>query len=140
MRGGNSLKRAIVAGFIAGLASGIVFFISRFNGWWDLFSFNPFAPPFNIQKMASYDIIMGITWGIIWGILYAIFYDFIPSKGIGKGLFYGLIVWTISILRGSVVSAAYGWFNYAVPYTLSGFISICIIYGLLIGYLYKPTK
>jgi hypothetical protein len=142
MRGGNSLKNYIIAGLIAGFVSGIVWFIFHISGLWDLFLVPPFFDPVDIQTLALIDIIQGSIWGIIFGAFYALFYDYIPAKGIKKGLYYGLIIWIIIFFRSTVIKTihAYVFKQHIIPEAIASFFAICIAYGLLIGYLYKPKK
>lgn len=140
MRGGNSLKSFIVAGLIAGFVSGIVNTIFSISGVYALLSAAPLVFPVNIQTIVIHGITVGIIWGIMWSIFYEIFYDYVPAKGVKKGLIYGLIIWIIAPIHNAGVSAMYGYFRYAIPYAFATFFSICITYGILLGYLYKPTK
>jgi hypothetical protein len=82
-------------------------------------------------------IIHNTLWGVLFGLFFAMVYDYVPATGIKKGLVYGLIIWIIAILRIGILSTIHGSLNYAIPHTLAGFFSICIVYGSLIGILYK---
>lgn len=131
------MKRAVIAGLIAGFVASIIAIILNVSGLYDLFSVTAHYPPVSFQIMVQIEIIMGIVWGIIWSIFYVIFYDYIPGKGIKKGLAYGLIIWIFAILRTALIFAAYGVHMWATPYAIAMFFSITIAYGSLIGILYK---
>lgn len=131
------MKKAIMLGLVAGFFSGIVSLIVKNSGLFELFSTASYPPIINIQTIAKIEITWGIVWGIIFGMLYAFFYDYIPSEGVKKGLIFGLIIWVIVFLRFATVAAAYGYHLFATPFALSTFVSLCITYGFLIGYLYK---
>ena len=137
MRGGNSMKNPIMAGLIAGFLSGISMFISSISGLYDLFSVFPGLMPYDVQTLAIFNIIHGSIWGIIFSIFYSLFYEYVPSKGIKKGIIYGIIIWIIAPIHRSGVAAMYGWHIWAIPYTIATFISIGIVYGLVLGILYK---
>lgn len=140
MRSGNNLK-GYIAGLIAGFASAIVMIIFNYSGLWEALSVYRYGYiPVDVQISVLFEIIYGTIWGIIWGVFYAYFYDTIPSKGVKKGLTYGLIIWMITGLRFAVISIPYGGYLWTTPFAISTFFSIAITYGLLIGYLYKPKK
>ncbi|MCW4033282.1 MAG: hypothetical protein NWF08_07850 [Candidatus Bathyarchaeota archaeon] len=136
----NSLRIGIVAGLIAGFFSAIVMIILNFSGLWEALSVAPHYIPVDTQISVSYELIQGTTWGIIWGVFYAFFYDYIPGERIKKGVIYGLMVYTIAILRSAQVLSSYGAFSWAVTWAFTSFFSIAITYGLVLGYLYKPMK
>jgi len=141
------MKKAIVAGIIAGLITGVVTTIlSNLGIDTELpilsyrleFSMIPTTP----LTIAVIEITLGVIWGIIFGVLYAIFYDYIPSKGVKKGFIFGLIFWTAGSIRPAALAAAHAlYFHWALAWTFFGFLSICIIYGLVLGLLYrKPSE
>ena len=65
------------------------------------------------------------------------FYDFIPGIGIKKGFVYGLILWVTTIVHMAILSTLYGPYEWPFQDIIAGFISLCIVYGPLIGILYK---
>ncbi|WP_455276473.1 hypothetical protein [[Eubacterium] cellulosolvens] len=132
------MKNSILAGLIAGFFSAIVMIIFNYSGLWELLSIYPYCYyAVDVQIAVSFEIIIGIIWGIIWGVFYAFFYDYIPGERIKKGVIYGLIIYTIAVLRSAQVYSSYGVFLWAVTWAFTGFFSIAIVYGLLIGYLYE---
>jgi len=133
------MKRIIISGLIAGVASAIVLIIFQISGLFELFSTTPIlgVENVNVQTIAQIEITLGIIWGIIWSVLYAFIYDYIPAIGFKKGLVYGLIIWIISGFRLAVIIIPYGGYLWTTPFAISTFFSIAIVYGLLIGYLYK---
>ena len=139
MRGGNNLKNYIIAGLIAGFVTGIVKFIfaSISLNVETQFLSGLFLIPVSINTAASVEIMHGIIWGVIFSVFYALFYDYIPGKGIKKGLVYGLFIWIIVIFRTAVIGMIHGYYLWAIPWAFAGFFSIVITYGLLVGILYK---
>jgi len=131
------MKRVIISGLIAGVASGIMMIVFAISGLYELFSITPYFPPIDLQNIAQCEIISGIVWGMIWAGFYAFFYDYVPSKGIKKGIIFALIIWIISGFRYAVTVSAYGFYLYTIPMAISTFFSIAITYGLLLGILYK---
>jgi hypothetical protein len=129
------IKRVIVTGLIAGFISGIADFIFRVIGLFGIFF--PIVLTVDVKMLAIYTIIMASLWGILWALLYAFFYDYIPSKGVKKGLFYGLIIWIIAPTSNWILSAAYGYYLWAIQTAIVTFFSIGIVYGLMLGYIYK---
>lgn len=66
-------------------------------------------------------------------------YDSIPSKGVLKGLYFGLLIWAIKdVCAGSYLGLIGGGTNYAMTLISIGF-PMWIIYGLALGYLYKKS-
>ena len=144
MRGGNSLKNYILAGLIAGFASGIVRLIFMISGLWELFSVHPLifyrtrtSIPFDIQTLTIFSILEGIIYGIILSVFFALFYNYIPGEGVKKGLVFGLIMWLFIGLRPAILNAIALYHQYAIPQALSHLFGLGITYGLLIGILYK---
>lgn len=132
------MKNSIVAGLIAGIISSVVVIILDFSGLWELLSVLRYAPtPVSKQTVLLVDTTWWIAWGIIWGAFYALLYDYVPGEGVKKGLIYGLVIWTIVFSRNAVVLASYGLRLWAFLWALTGFFSIGITYGLVLGYLYK---
>jgi uncharacterized membrane protein YagU involved in acid resistance len=133
----NSIIAGLIAGFFAGIAATIIK-ISNLHGW---FSITPYESiPFNMQIIAQVEMIWHILWGIIFGVFYAFFYDYISGTGVKKGIIYGLIIWIIVNFRFAAINAVYGYYQWSIPDALSGFFAISIVYGLVLGYLYKPPK
>ena len=135
------MKRAIIVGLIAGFIAGIVQAFLDISGIYQLFSDHPASLPISIylsmQNIMLSRIILYSLWGIIWGALYSFFYDHIPGKGLKKGLIFSLLVWIAVTFHPAIVIVQYGFDEYFIPWVLTGFFSVCITYGLLIGYLCK---
>jgi hypothetical protein len=97
-----------------------------------------------------------LLWGAIFGAIFARTYNVIPGKGIIKGLYYAFIILIISSVHQGALSLAYGFIQpLGIPFLnfelkefwlISGLEWIVVdlfvyaVYGVLIGYLYKPTK
>jgi len=139
------MKNILVVGPIAGVVLGIVSAISSYifgpyfrileapGGWeiWDLSLIRLFA-------LAA--ISLGVIWGTIMGAIYARFYDRVPGKGILKGLYFGLLIWLIKdIMAGSYLALTMLEIPSAIILIINGFF-MWSAYGLMLGYLYKPTK
>jgi len=133
------MKRLLIVGFIAGLVMAIANFIFDISGIYESVSLLPQVLPMNMQFLAAHNIIFSIMWGIIWIGLYAFFYDYVPNKGVKKGIIYGLIIWIIYVPRLILITSAYGEtaVTWSIIFSFRDFISICLIYGPLIGYFYR---
>ena len=92
-----------------------------------------------ISNIATNEILLGVIWGTIFGIFYSILYDSIPGQGISKGLTYGMIVFLISRIRDVSYGMVYDFIPFAIAIAFVGFF-IFLIYGVVLGLLYKPTK
>jgi len=79
-------------------------------------------------------------WGIFLALIFPKVYNLVPGKGITKGLVYGLVANYLLIEVRSVTEAiGYGLFGIVVSFLIVGPI-YATIYGLILGYLYKPKK
>lgn len=127
--------RIIVTGLVAGFISGIADFIFSIISIFGIFF--PIVLTVDIQMLAIYTIITASLWGIVWVLLYAFFYDYLPGKGVRRGLFFGLIIWIIAPTSNWIISAACGYYLLAIQTVIVTFFSIGIVYGLILGYIYK---
>ncbi|WP_455277973.1 hypothetical protein [[Eubacterium] cellulosolvens] len=136
------MKSGIFAGAIAGVIMGIgstilayilgilLQFIEPIGGLeiWD--------PSMQIL-LALAEISLGLIWGSIFGAIYSYTHNIIPGKGIIKGLYFGLIILLIKdIAAGSYVALMLMQIQTAINLIIYGFF-MWIIYGLILGYLYK---
>jgi hypothetical protein len=129
------INRIIVTGLIAGFISGIADFTFSIIAFFGIFV--PIVLTVDIQMLAIYTIITASLWGIVWVLLYAFFYDHIPGKGVSRGLFFGLIIWIIAPTSNWIISAACGYYLWAIQTAIVTFFSIGIVYGLILGYFFK---
>jgi len=134
------MKNAIMAGVIAGFASGILMFILGISGLFEIFSEFPAQFPVSVQTLAIAYTIWFVISGIIWGAFYAFFYDYIPSKGVRKSLIYGIIIWIITPIHAAGAASMYGMYMWAIPFAIATFFSTGIVYGIVLGHLYRPSK
>ena len=128
------MKRGVVAGAIAGLAGGISGVVLG-GGLGSTLGLIP-SSPIPVMEWTIYWIIITLIFGTIFGFIYEKLYDSIPGKGIMKGLSAGFMIWLIK----DVATAAYLGAERAnvsiIAILWVGFF-IWIVYGLVIGKLYK---
>lgn len=136
------MKNVILAGFIAGLVSGIVSsIIVGVGASVGLYGTGIIIPVTYQANAAILMIVLTVIFGTIVSLIYSRFYDRIPGEGLKKGLFFGLMIWFIK----DIMASAYVTLPMMQP-TVIGISLISVglymwpIYGLVIGYLYKPTK
>jgi hypothetical protein len=137
------MKSFILAGAIAGFAAGIIFFIFGST----FIRFGLIEPPitpeiwyelYGLVFLAG--ISLGIVWGIIFSAIYSMLYDSIPNKGALKGLYFGILIWIIKdVAAGSYLGAIAAGTYYAVTLISIGFF-MWIVYGPILGYLYKKSN
>lgn len=133
------MKNSIGIGAIAGAIAGVMGFIST-NYFYPLLETMGYLT-LPIGYIAVTEIVLGIVWGIIFGVFYGIFYDWLPGKGIIKGIYFGLFLWLIANARPAMLGASHNFtISWAIALILIGLLSKGIVYGFLIGYLYKPPK
>ncbi len=82
-----------------------------------------------------------IIWGTILGVIYSKVYDIIPGKNLKKGLIYSLIIFLISNIRVTSFQIPFAQaITWLWTFNIVGFLGL-VIYGLIIGYLYrKPSE
>ena len=80
---------------------------------------------------------LSVIWGIFFGVIYGRFFDNIPSKGVMKGLVYGILVWIAKdVAAGSYAAMIFMAMYISINLSIVGFF-MWIVYGLVLGYLYK---
>ena len=90
----NDLKNALKAGFIAAIVSAL---ISTFIAWMGylLKAFGFLGSPLGPFWFTISSAIIFIAFGTVLGLVYSWVYDYIPGKGIVKGICYGLGHWVL---------------------------------------------
>jgi len=88
-----------------------------------------------------------MIWGIIFGAFFAKVYNLVPGKKIKKGLCYGLTMFLITSCLIGAWCVIWSIFHndWIMARYLAGALWITgtaqfIVFGLVLGYLYKPTK
>jgi len=95
----------------------------------------------SIETVAIISLGANFFWGIVFGIIYARLYDSIPSKGIWKGLIYGIMIYLFS----NIYLVSYG-IAYGDPFVINwnigaiGGIYVFITFGVIVGILYKKES
>ena len=136
----KSWKIGAVSGLIAGIIAGLIAafittpLIFRLGLTYYLLSPPPETP---LTKIFTTEIILMGIWGVFLGIIYSKIQDLIPGRGVLKGLIFGLALYLILNIRGAIFLTAYGLLDMALG-SLMGLSTI--IYGLMLGILYKAPK
>ncbi|WP_455276839.1 hypothetical protein [[Eubacterium] cellulosolvens] len=125
----SSIGAGAVAGLIGGIVAVIVGFISSSIGLYE-------PPPGPITNTIATMIILTIIIGAILGMLYSRLYVSIPGKAILKGIYFGLILWLISIINGAYILLVMVEKSISIRLIFVGFF-IIIVYGPVLGTLYK---
>ncbi len=89
-----------------------------------------------LWKLATY-----FVTGLLFALGYSIFYSGVPGRGIHKGLQYGFWIWMVGAIPVIFLILA----TFALPVeVIVGWIvlglSISVILGFLVGWLYRPNK
>lgn len=83
---------------------------------------------------------IGLLVSLAFVLVYAVLYKGIPGTGVKKGLMYGLLVWAV----GSLGMASMPYYMTIAPavvlYWILNFLAAHLIYGLLVGIIYKPRS
>lgn len=135
------MKNALLAGAIAGSIMGIVNFALGY-----MLSYIGVTEPLGGSWEIAQSLLMlivlalfslSVIWGTFFGVIYGRFFDNIPGKGVMKGLVYGLLVWIAKdVAAGSYVTLIFMATTISINLILVG-LFMWIVYGLVIGYLYK---
>ena len=144
------VNSGIHPGAIAGVICGILsYFLAIFYPYIGVFPPVYSAYLTDIIFMLSQfgtQVLISMIWGTILGAIFAKAYNIIPSKGILKGLYYGLILFFLSGVQLTTFFVAAGlafndpshiWWG---SRWLLFYILVYPVYGVALGYLYKPTK
>ena len=130
-------------GAIAGLVGGIASFFANFTFSHD---FAEYLVPGHVLDLSLIlgqlggQIVFHMIWGTFLGLIFPKVYNLVPGRGIVKGLIYGLIgAFLINELTAALYWAGYGNFHISYMAIMTGGFQ-AIFYGLVLGYLYKPSK
>jgi len=132
------IQSGIYPGAFAGLVGGLVTPIGNLI-------FNKELHPKLVEDIGFFigqtgtHVFFNMIWGIVFGIIFMRFYEKIPARGIFKGIIFGTVMFFMTTLRGAFYQLAIGelmWFLYLVFTSYSMY----FVFGLVLGYLYKPSK
>ena len=140
------MTKSALVGAIAGILGGIAAYLMQIidnifhyqlgSAWMEI--------SFIIFQLSTHVGVHSI-YGMIFGAIFTIVYSLVPKKGISKGIIYGLIAYLITDVHFGVRAIIYG--ITTIPGLVhEGFATIYIgfiaflVFGIVIGYLYKPTK
>ncbi|MCW4032846.1 MAG: hypothetical protein NWF08_05585 [Candidatus Bathyarchaeota archaeon] len=138
------MKNAILAGAIAGAVADPALVVSGYV----FGNIGIFEPPggLEIWTLSMFILLvlahlsLDIFWGMIGGAAFSYLYNLIPGKGAVKGLYFGLSIWVIKdVAAGSYLALTMMEVNSAILLIIPGFF-LWIVYGPMLGYLYKPSK
>ena len=139
------MKNAILAGAIAGAVADIAVLASVYIMTLIFRNIGFFEPPggFEIWNLSMIMLLgvahlsLDIFWGMIGGVGYSFLYSLIPGKGAVKGLYFGLSIWVIKdVAAGSYLALTMMEVSSAIILIFGGFF-MWIVYGPVLGYLYK---
>ena len=140
------MKNAILAGAIAGAVADIAAIASVYVMTLIFRNIGFFEPPGGsweiwdlsmIMLLAVAHLSLDIFWGMIGGAAFSFLYSLIPGKGAVKGLYFGLSIWVIKdVAAGSYLALTMMEVSPAIILIFGGFF-MWIVYGPVLGYLYK---
>jgi hypothetical protein len=141
----SGLLPGAIAGFVGGAVGGILIPVGAAMG------FIPDAPKtltfdFFLSEAGSH-ILVNMVWGLVFGAIFAKVYNLVPSKGLLKGICYGLIVYLIADVQYGVYLTLYGvkhgssLFALYMAYSLlfGGFF-VFLFFGVVLGLLYRKPS
>jgi len=141
----NNLKDVIIAGSIAGLVGGIVASVLTFIGfiigipYWAYYPH--YHPITSITSVVAIEFILMLVWGIVFSSIFLLLFVKIPGKGIMKGLYFGLLLCLLCVIRPFSWGIPYAFNPQSMAMSVIGYSLAFISYGLVLGLLYrKPTE
>ncbi|MFH1838336.1 MAG: DUF1761 domain-containing protein [Candidatus Kuenenbacteria bacterium] len=140
-----SLRKVLLAGLVIAVVSSIWGMLTC--GW--LFNWVYFLEPTEIWKDinfqdSTFNVIFyggALILNFLFAWVFALIYHGIPGEKVGKGIWYGFLVWLIGILPG--MFSIYLWMNIAevvVIYWLANLLIERIIAGIIVASIYKPRE
>lgn len=141
----DNIKGGMIVGAIAGFIGGIVAFILQFMNaivmkipyYW---TWPHYSPITSIVNLAATEIVLMVIWGAVFSILFILFFIRIPGKGAMKGLYFGLILCLLCVLRTCSWGIPYAAIYNTLVMSVITYSFMFIIYGIVLGALYKPPK
>ena len=140
-----SLRKVLLAGLVITVVSSVWGMLTC--GW--LFNWVYFLEPMEIWKDINFQdpVFNSVFYGgvfvlnFLFAWVFALVYHGIPGEKIGKGIWYGFLVWLIGILPG--MFSLYVWTNMAVVvviYWIANLLIERIIAGIIVASIYKPRE
>ena len=137
----NGYTKGMIAGVIAGGIGGVMVILSV------IFIFIPLGLEESIIEVEKWTpgiyvalvfsiVTHDVFWGIVLGLIYSKVYDLVPSEGIMKGLTYAMVIYLIANIRTAHIIGSFGQMLWPKVFVWSG-IAYFIVYGIILGYLYK---
>ena len=128
------MKNAVLAGLIAGLITGIICAIIGHTYY--SMRLVEFTQGTLIELTVSLAVLT-VIFGVAFALIYSRFYSLIPGDGARKGAFFGLMIWFIKdVAAGAYVTFVARNIGIGIDFIIGG-LYMWVIYGLLIGILYK---
>ena len=142
------MKNPILAGSIAGIFGGI----GATFGWFIAYNTRTVIGIMNLSpelqlpisfwiSHVTTEVLIHILFGALFGLIYSKLYDWIPGRGVFKGLIYAFLIYLISNIRPVILFIAHDFsFWTAMPFaeglSFVGFF-VFLFYGIVLGILYK---
>lgn len=128
-----------IAGSLGGLTASVMVYVYLLSGILSMRAHYFEVPVFSALIVF---ILLTAFYGSLWALLYSMFYDSIPGKGITKGLIFGLLIYLIKdVQAGTYLAFASSLqvelLNMAALDLMTIGIYSWIVWGLILGYLYK---
>ncbi|MEK9130466.1 MAG: DUF1761 domain-containing protein [Patescibacteria group bacterium] len=140
-----SLRKVLLAGLAVAVVSSVWGMLTC--GW--LFNWVYFLEPTEIWKNINFrDPMFSVVYyggifilNFLFAWVFALLYHGIPEEKIGKGIWYGFLVWAVGILPG--MFSLYMFTNMAVVvviYWIANLLIERVIAGMIVASIYKPRE
>jgi len=140
-----SLRKVLLAGLVVAIMSSIWGILTC--GW--LFNWVYLLEPTIVWKDINFQdpVFLGVCYGgifilnFLFAWVFALLYHGIPGEKIGKGIWYGFLIWLVGILPG--MFSLYLWMNIAeivIIYWCTNLLIERVIAGIIVALIYKPRE
>jgi len=143
----GGLHPGAIAALSCGISAGSLAVIGHMTGYWGVYTSGELVNTIEFwYAQFGHHIFIHLIWGTLYGLIFTKVYNLVPGEKVIKGLFYGLILFfitTFQIDTWVMVWLATRNIWDVVLNTItndSAWVWTHIVYGLVLGYLYKPPK
>lgn len=139
----SGLYPGAIAGFLGGVSSFFTIYTFEYTGTkpYPLYFIDILMDVNFLISQLGGQIMWHMIWGIFLGLIFPKVFNLVPGNGIVKGLYYGLVAnFVLNEIRPAIFCLLIKNFIF-VLHVIGAGCSNAIVYGLVLGYLYrKPSK
>ena len=142
MKGG--IQPGAIAGLLGGVAAGVVAVMGHVTGYWGVITAGKIVPTIGFWwSQFGVHVLMNMIWGTVFATIFPKVYNLVPGRRIGKGLYYGLIMYFITTFQITTWGTCWYAYHNASSLAITNMLSLsfsaanAVVFGLVLGALYK---